>query len=209
MYKHVIWDWNGTLINDTGMCAEIVNMCLERRGLKRIDIGVYKDNYELPVINFYKRIGFDCLEAEFATLSEEFLVIYEQRQFKCGLQEGAMEILNFFRSRDIKQSILSAYQQQRLVKAVEWFGIIDYFEHIFGRKDSLASGKIEIAHELIRNLNFNHDKILFIGDTIHDFEISQMINADCILVSRGHYSNERLQASEACVIESLKGLISV
>ncbi|MHC4265227.1 MAG: HAD family hydrolase [Planctomycetota bacterium] len=208
-YRHIIWDWNGTLINDTWVCAEIVNVCLKKRRMSLIDIDLYRNTYELPVVNFYKRIGFDCSQEEFKELSEEFLDIYENRQFEYALQEGAIEALDFFKRQGIEQSILSAYQQHRLEKAVERFGIIDYFNHIYGRKDSLASGKGEIAQKLTGELNCINNNLLFIGDTTHDFDIAQKTGADCVLVSEGHYSTQRLQSCQANVLTSLTELLEI
>jgi phosphoglycolate phosphatase len=208
-YTHIIWDWNGTLIDDTWVCAEIVSVCLERRGLKVIDIDVYKDLYELPVVNFYKKIGFGFTEDEFKELSEEFLAIYDERQFECSLHEGAVEALEFFDKQGIGQSILSAYQQHRLEKALNHFGIIDYFRHVVGRKDPLASGKEELAQELIGKLDFNNSSLLFIGDTTHDFEVAKAQHADCVLISGGHYSKQRLYDSKATVFGSILQLLEV
>jgi phosphoglycolate phosphatase len=208
-YRHVIWDWNGTLINDAWVCAEIVNTLLEKRNMPLIDLDIYKQTYELPVINFFKRIGFDFSENKFKELTEEFLAIYETRQFECSLQEGTAEALDFFTSQGLDQSILSAYQQHRLDKAVERFGIIDYFRNIVGRKDSLASGKEGLAKKLIEKLDCNNNSLLFIGDTTHDLEVAQSLGVDCILVSGGHYSNHRLRQSEAIVFESLTELLKI
>jgi phosphoglycolate phosphatase len=206
-YKHIIWDWNGTLINDTLVCVEIVNLCLKKRGVPLIDIDLYRDKFELPVINFYKKIGFDCSGEEFLELSEEFLSVYEERQFECDLQKGAVEVLGFFKGQGIKQSLLSAYGQHRLERAIDQFGITNYFEHVLGRVDSLASGKIEIARELIKNLNCINNSLLFIGDTTHDLEVAQTVGADCVLVSGGHYSNHRLQSCPVNILNSLAELL--
>ncbi|MHC4758149.1 MAG: HAD family hydrolase [Planctomycetota bacterium] len=206
-YKHVIWDWNGTLINDTSVCAEIVNVCLRKRGIPLIDIDIYRQAFDLPVINFYKRIGFDCSEQEFQDLSEEFLDIYEHRQYECSLQDGTAETLDYFAEIKVEQSILSAYQQHRLEKAIEHFGIVDYFKYIHGRMDSLAAGKAEIARELTKKLDCDNNSMLLIGDTTHDFEVAQIIGADCVLISNGHHSDEKLQNSRAVVLGSLHEIL--
>ena len=30
-YRHIIWDWNGTLLDDAWLCVEILNEILRRR----------------------------------------------------------------------------------------------------------------------------------------------------------------------------------
>ena len=42
--KHMVWDWNGTLMNDVGLCLDITNQMLQRRGLAQVDstLGIAK-----------------------------------------------------------------------------------------------------------------------------------------------------------------------
>ena len=35
-YKHAIWDWNGTLLNDTWLCVEVLNGLL---AIRKRDVG--------------------------------------------------------------------------------------------------------------------------------------------------------------------------
>ena len=39
MIKHVIWDWNGTLIDDAQLCVSIVNEILSDNMLSEVDVG--------------------------------------------------------------------------------------------------------------------------------------------------------------------------
>ena len=40
-YKHIIWDWNGTLLNDRWLCVEGINQALIKRGLNPISEDQY------------------------------------------------------------------------------------------------------------------------------------------------------------------------
>ena len=44
-YKLIIWDWNGTLIDDAWLCVEILNNILEKRGLNAITIDEYRESF--------------------------------------------------------------------------------------------------------------------------------------------------------------------
>ena len=35
-YKHIIWDWNGTLLDDRWLCIEAINQTLTKRNMNTI-----------------------------------------------------------------------------------------------------------------------------------------------------------------------------
>ena len=195
------------MIDDAWLCVEIVNELLCRRKKPPINIEKYRQRYELPVKNFYEKAGFDFSEESFEKIGAEFLEIYQNRQYECALQKGASGALNFFNESNLLQSVLSAYHQDRLCRALKHYRIKHYFAHICGRTDDYASGKIEIARELIRKLRCSVNQVLLIGDTAHDFEVAKTIGLECILVSAGHYKLKRLQFCEVPVLSSLSKLI--
>ena len=58
-YNHIIWDWNGTLLNDRWLCVEAINQALNKRNLPMLTEGKYKDVFSFPVEDYYKKVGFD------------------------------------------------------------------------------------------------------------------------------------------------------
>ncbi|MFC1738786.1 HAD family hydrolase [Planctomycetota bacterium] len=208
-YKHIIWDWNGTLIDDVWLCVEIVNELLFRRNKEPIILQQYRQRYDLPVKNFYEKVGFDFSEGSFEKIGAEFLKIYQSRQYECTLQNGAVEMLNFFEQAGLFQSVLSAYQKNRLQQALEHFGIQHYFTHICGRIDDFATGKIDNANDLIREFHCPAEKVLLIGDTVHDFKVAEKTGVDCILLSIGHHTPERLQSCNVPVVDSLANIMEL
>jgi phosphoglycolate phosphatase len=75
-YKHIIWDWNGTLFDDAWLCIEIINAMLVRRGLTRLTPEEYEQIFDFPVRDYYSRIGFDFQVEPFEKLSDEFIDRY-------------------------------------------------------------------------------------------------------------------------------------
>ena len=48
-YKHIIWDWNGTLLDDRWLCVEGINQALVKRDLNPITENKYRENFTFPV----------------------------------------------------------------------------------------------------------------------------------------------------------------
>ena len=48
-YRHVIWDWNGTLVDDVAATLAAVNRMLSARGMPALDIVRYREVFDFPV----------------------------------------------------------------------------------------------------------------------------------------------------------------
>ena len=196
-YKHIIWDWNGTLIDDASLSVEIINHLLERRKMPAISPERYQDEFSIPVKEYYRRLGFDFSREPYEKLAEEFITEYEQRKFECSLQPQARALLEFFRQTGRGQSILTAYRQDKLQELLEYYSIRPFFTHLVGVADHLGGGKVEQGKGLLQMLPFPPQTLLMIGDTLHDSEVARTMGIDCILVPSGHQSPSRLAKSGA------------
>lgn len=208
-YKHFIWDWNGTLVNDTWLCVEITNEMLNRRKIPQITCDDYREQFDFPVINYYRKLGFDLDNEPFEIVGKEFMTEYQSRRFECKLQSKAVEALSIINDLGVGQSVLSAYEHNMLNQIVIFFDISSFFKNIRGLADHSASSKIDNGKELINSLSHDSGETLMIGDTIHDYEVATAIGADCLLVANGHHKKEKLEKCGVKVVESLGNLIEM
>lgn len=202
-YQHVIWDWNGTLLDDLWLCMEIINGMLRKRQLPELDRGAYQGIFGFPIRGYYEKAGFDFKEEPFERLSDEYISQYDARSRECPLQVGAKELVVFLTEKGLSQTILSASQESVLRTVVKDYGIEPYFMEITGLDNSHAAGKIELGKAWLERQEKEKGKILFIGDTEHDFETASAMGIDCVLISDGHQSKERLEACGVPVYSSL------
>ncbi len=206
MHKQIIWDWNGTLWNDTWLCVEINNHMLERRGLPPITIETYRDKLCFPVTEYYCQLGFDYETDPYPQLAEEFIEEYHRRRFECELHPEARALVGFFQGLELSQAVLSAYEQKALLEATDFFELTDRFTDVIGLNDIYAAGKVENGKQYIAGLNIDPADVLFIGDTLHDFEVAEAMGVSCALVAGGHNSRARLETSGVPVFDSLSEL---
>ena len=78
LYKHIIWDWNGTLLDDAWLFVDIMNNVLKGRNMNTINLEKYRDIFGFPIENYYKRLGFDILKEPFEILGLEFIKEYKK-----------------------------------------------------------------------------------------------------------------------------------
>lgn len=205
-YKHIIWDWNGTLIDDAGLCHEIINEMLTKRGIAPISFDTYREVFNFPVVDFYTKIGFNFDIEPFHIPAAEYIDEYNACRFRCSLRGGVPETLSFFKDADITQSILSASKKTSLEEAVGYYGLRTYFMDICGLDDHYAHSKIELGREHLVNLGIAKKDAVIIGDTTHDYEVASSLGIDCILIAGGHHHKERLEACGVAVLDAISDL---
>ncbi len=202
----IIWDWNGTLLNDLSLCLSSINTLLERRKLPLLDKRAYKEVFSFPVKDYYEAIGFDFGKEDFSVPAGEFIELYDSHVENCPLQPAALETLSHFRQKGAQQFVLSAMQQTMLMHTLKHNGIVDFFEGIAGLDDHYAASKIQRGQQLISQFNIEKKNTWMIGDTDHDYEVANALGIRCILVADGHQSESRLKKTGATVIEALTDL---
>lgn len=206
-YTHIIWDWNGTLLDDAWLCVEVLNRILTGRGMKTTTLSEYQEHFDFPVINYYIKLGFDFSVVGFDEIAKQYINDYESQLGRCRLQEGAVGIIEKFRDGGFSQSVLSACQLDSLIIAIEAFGLSGFFEDIAGLDDYYAHSKVDVGKKLLKDIGTNPEKILLIGDTTHDYEVSRQMGIDCVLLPAGHQSKRRLLACGAKVHDSFRDFI--
>lgn len=208
MIKHVIWDWNGTLIDDAQLCVSIVNQILSRNLLSKVSLDFYRNNFCFPVREYYEKIGLSCEGTRYRELSEEFISEYRKRWKTCELQVNALSVINSLKQAGIGQSILSASKSTDLKLFVEKFELTKYIDFASGVCDVLASGKVEISRKHLNDIDAEPDEVLLVGDTKHDEEISQHLSTHCILFTEGHNSANALRGCSSELTDDLRQIRS-
>jgi len=141
----IIWDWNGTLLDDAEICREAINKMLKQRKLPELSLVKYREVFTFPVIDYYKTVGFDFTLEPWEPVAIEFINLYLDALPKCGLAPFATDTLENFKSKGYRQAIISAMQHDALLKSVSELGIFEYFDFIGGIGDHYGGGKIENA----------------------------------------------------------------
>ena len=209
-YKNIIWDWNGTLLNDLWLSVEIANQMLADQNSSQIDTAAYQDAFGFPITAYYEKIGIDLQKESFDELTEKFVTTYNKGVINCQLHERVMDLLNHFQATAKTQFILTAAHSDMVNPLLEKFSITAYFKVIEGVDNFKAEGKVDRGVQMMKNNQLNPEETVLIGDTYHDFEVASAMGIDCIMIANGHQSKERLTNNtnpQTLVLNELKELI--
>lgn len=204
-YTHIIWDWNGTLLDDIGASLASVNDMLARRGEPPMDINRYKECIGTPIIRFYEQV-FDLSKEDYSAILAEYNAGYMEHLADCSLTEGALEAVEKFAAAGVHQAIVSSSNNAQLCENAKKYGVYDKFEAVLGAADFKADSKIERARAYLAQSAENR-AVLVVGDLEHDAEMAAEIGADCVLLTSGHEHPDRLRRAGAVIFDKIEELI--
>lgn len=204
----IIWDWNGTLLDDTELSVQTMNQLLQKRNLQQLTHASYKDVFSFPVKDYYRKIGFDFISEPFEIPAIEYINMYNSKVDDCCLHDHSLTVLNYFKNKGLRQFVLSAMEQQSLDRCLELRHISSYFDHVSGLDNHYAASKIDNGKQMIDHLNLDATQLLLIGDTVHDFEVARELGCKCILIANGHQSKSILESTGAPVVNEIIDLIA-
>lgn len=207
--KAIIWDWNGTLLNDIEVCIDSMNVVLQKRQLPVLYRLRYQNIFTFPVKDYYRELGFDFSKEDFELPAMEFIDQYYQKLDAAALFGDVVPVLEHFSKKGFHQSVLSAMEHDSLIKSLKDQGIFDFFDVVSGIDDHYAHSKLENGFDLVKQMGYNSKEIVLVGDTLHDFDVANELKIDCLLVSRGHQSKGRLEKKSKMVLENLKEIINL
>ena len=199
---HIIWDFNGTLLNDLPAAMAAVTDMLRLRGGPDMTAEWYYSLVEMPIIRFYQKIPL-LADVPFDTITREFNDGYARHGNRITLGPGARPVLGTLRAAGVQQTILSSFQQRLIEGWIEHFGVGYYFDTVLGADDLRSESKIDRARSWAEAISLDRDSAVLVGDTIHDWEAAQALGVRCVLVSYGHQSRRQLAACGVPIIDDL------
>lgn len=205
----IVWDWNGTLLDDVALCRKSINRLLASQRLPLLDLEQYRRVFQFPIIEYYRKAGFDFAKESFASLAHRYMAYYQPRSTSCPLQEHADQALAYFQQKGLRQVLLSASKIENLKQQLAHYPIADYFDAVLGIGDVYAHSKAELACRFVKESGETGDAIVFIGDSVHDYEVAQAAGCRCVLVAAGHEHKEKLLRCDCETVDSLAQLITL
>lgn len=195
MYKYIIFDFNGTLLDDVKLSLDDLNFCVHKyiNKNKNVSLNDYLNHFMFPVSKYYESVGFDFKKINFKDLANDFISYYQKRYAKqTSLYKNVIKTLSELKKQNYTLIILTASFKELLNKQLEYFKIDNYIDVILAQENNYANSKEEIALNYFKLNNIDPTLCLYIGDTVHDYEVSKILNIKCLSFSSGHNSKELL-----------------
>jgi phosphoglycolate phosphatase-like HAD superfamily hydrolase len=209
---HVVWDWNGTLLDDAELIIAATNSSFVAAGHGAVSPQVYRRHFVRPLQRFYERLLERPVSVqEAAELDGAFHVDYLGLVEQAGLRADAIAALDAVPALGVKQSLLSMWPHDYLLPLVERLGLASYFALIEGNRNRGEAGKTDALHRHLAALGLVEvaDRVLMIGDTVDDADAAVATGCRCVLIDSGHTAPGALEATGHPVVTSLLAAVAI
>jgi len=205
---HLVWDWNGTLLDDLSLVVSATNHAFAAVGGRIVDADEHRARFRRPVAEFYAEILERAVdEEEFGKLDRIFHDAYRLGLTSMALAADAKTAI---RSWPGSQSLLSMWFHEELVPAIETYGLSGLFTRVDGLRTEVG-GHLKAGHLAahLAELGVAGQSAVLIGDSLDDAAAADSVGAAVVLYTGGFTHPDRLRASGRPVADSLVEAVSV
>ncbi|MFD4592878.1 HAD family hydrolase [Streptomyces rubiginosohelvolus] len=199
---HIVWDWNGTLLDDLDRMVDAVNRCREAIGEPRVDVATYRQEHCLPIRLFHGRLcGRPVTDSEWATVQRIFAERMAARL--PPVRTGAAALLLRMAEQGHTQSLLSLTADAQLRREVAQTHLDIFFRRIDGRHEPSTPKSEALRSHLAALGEPERRRVVLIGDTTDDAEAARTCGVRAVLHTGGFEPLEKLRTAGAPVVDSL------
>lgn len=203
--SHIVWDWNGTLLDDNTVVLAAINDVCAYYGRAALTWEELQGFYSRPVRASYERILQRTLnDDDWARIDRLYHDRYDLLLHTSTLATGVPDELRAWSATGRTQSLLSMWFHSQLVPTVAGHGLSELFQRIDGLPGELG-GESKTEH-FVRHLeaqNLDPAGVLMIGDVVDDAEAALAVGAQCILVATGAMNRAALEATGVPVTDTI------
>lgn len=199
---HIIWDWNGTLLDDVALAVAVNNRIRGRYGYPPVSLVTHRDHFTFPVRHFYRLMGVP--DEMFLQLAVQYNNLYEQEALACPLHADALATVRALHQMGHTQGILSAAPEGYLRRHLSVYEeLTEYMAQVFGTSSLQEEGKLHLGQPYLAEGGRDPRDVMLIGDTCHDAEVARSMGIRCALVSAGHQAPHVLEKAGVPVYPTL------
>jgi phosphoglycolate phosphatase-like HAD superfamily hydrolase len=205
---HLVWDWNGTLLDDLALVVAATNASLALAGGPPITAEEHRRDFRRPIEAYYAGVLGRPLGAdEFVGLDRTFHDAYDAGFASIALADGALDALQSWVGT---QSLLSMWFHDQLVPAVDRHGLARHFRRVDGLRAEVGGGhKAPHLAAHLAAMGVDGVDCVMIGDSLDDALAAASVGARCVLYSGGFTDAVRLAEVGVPVVDSLIEAVAI
>lgn len=206
MKQLVVFDWNGTLLDDTQAVLYADNTVLRRWGGQAVDFSTFQETVCIPKSEFFIARG--CDRAVIINEANKVAALanstYEAQAKNCKLRNGALELLNWLNKGGVTQTILSNHNIPAIQFQLTRFGLTSYFDKVLANADPagflLKISKQERLQQYLSQEATKFDRVVIVGDSTEEIEIAHRLGLAVVSLEGGIHSKERLSKESPTIL---------
>lgn len=186
MIKSIIFDMDGTLLDSSYAMLQSVNYVRSTLGLDPVSKEFLEYNINQPDKNLPKLFyNVDTYVPAHRELFKEHYLEHANTHVKP--YEGAKELLEFLRLKNITMSIATNASDVFAINMLKHQGFLEFFEYIIGANlVSAPKPNPAMIDTIIENTKIPHSNTLLVGDSIKDELAAKNAGIEFLFASWGY-----------------------
>ena len=199
MYKAILFDLDGTLTESGEGITKSVRYALEKLGKPAPDLEELRVFVGPPLMEQFMKYA--NLDEDTAKKAVEY---YRERYSVTGIFEnrpypGVENMLFQLKKKGYRLAVASSKPEYYVAKILDYFQLTEYFDEIVGSEMGGArTGKSEVIEEALRRLKMENkrNEVIMVGDKEHDVLGARQSGLECLAVSYGYGTMEKLENAD-------------
>ena len=190
----IVFDWDGTIMDSTGLISECIQLAARDRGLPIPSIEAAKSIIGLGIQESTQRLFPDIDHAAQTAFALAYRHRFVPRDHEAPLYDGIRELLVALDQSTRFLAVATGKPRAGLERAFAHTGLKSSFHFSRCADEGFAKPHPDMLYKLMEFTGVSPTRTLMIGDTTHDLDLAQNAGVAAVAVTYGAHS-ARLLAS--------------
>lgn len=209
----IIFDLDGTLLNTIDDLGYACNYALEKTGYPTYPISAYLAKVGNGINNLIRRALPEAERTEENIWRVRAYFVPYYNDHNCDYTrpyDGMPEVLKQLKAQGHQLAVASNKYQAATEKIVNHF-FPNLFDVILGEREGVErKPNPQIVLDILSTLNIKHSTLLYLGDSLVDFETAKNAGVPFVACSWGFVKREQLlEAGIRCIVDQPKEIITL
>jgi phosphoglycolate phosphatase len=187
----IVWDWDGTLADSTGMITNAIVKAAEQVGLPTLTPQAASNIIGLGLRESIEALYGDIPPEKAQALATQYTANYYAGESEIPLFSGAADTIVELSKRGFKLAVATGKGRRGLNMALEHCGLGKYFHGTRTVDECFSKPHPQMLDELMDNLVALPERTLMIGDTSYDLQMAQNAGVSSVGVTYGAQSSDQ------------------
>jgi len=189
----IVWDWDGTLADSTGMITDALLKAAVQVGLPALTPQAASNIIGLGLRESIQSLYGDISADQAQALATQYTTNYYASESEIPLFVGATETIKTLNKRGFKLAVATGKGRRGLNLALEHSGLARYFHSTRTVDECFSKPHPQMLDELMEYLVVMPERTLMIGDTSYDLQMAKNAGVRSVGVTYGAQSAEQWQ----------------
>ncbi len=188
----IVWDWDGTLADSTGMITNAIVLATKQVGLPALDPKAASNIIGLGLKESIHALFGDIPVEKAQALAKQYNVNYYAGEQEIPLFAGAKSTIIELNRRGFKLAVATGKSRRGLNLALAHCGLAPYFHATKTVDECFSKPHPQLLDELMDELIVRSERTLMIGDTSYDLQMASNAGVSALAVTFGAQSRDKL-----------------